>query len=102
MPASSFKGGTTTSALPRARRFEYPAHGAGYQPVHIGTFRGFDAEVSLEAFGKHVLTLKGEFEYHVELGSDARGNISRIENAYYMRIAKSIIVVIFTMTEVEI
>ncbi len=88
LPASSFKGGTTTSALPRARRFEYPAHGAGYQPVHIGTFRGFDAEVSLEAFGKHVLTLKGEFGYHVELGSDARGNISRIENAYYMRIAK--------------
>ena len=51
------------------------------QPVHIGTFRSFDVEVSLEAFGKHVLTLKGEFEYHVELGSDARGNISRIENA---------------------
>ncbi len=50
------------------------------QPVHIGSFRGFDVEVSLEAFGKHVLTLKGALEYHVELGADARGNISRIEN----------------------
>ena len=51
------------------------------QPVHIGSFRGFDVEVSLEAFGKHVLTLKGTLEHHVELGADARGNISRIENA---------------------
>ena len=50
------------------------------EPVHIGSFRGFDVEVSLEAFGKHVLTLKGALEHHVELGADARGNISRIEN----------------------
>ena len=50
------------------------------QPVHVGSFRGFDVEVSLEAFGKHVLTLKGALEHHVELGADARGNISRIEN----------------------
>ena len=51
------------------------------KPVHIGSFRGFDVEVSLEAFGKHVLTLKGALEYHVELGTDARGNVTRIENA---------------------
>ena len=50
------------------------------QPVHVGSFRGFDVEVSLEQFGKHVLTLKGTLEHHVELGADARGNISRIEN----------------------
>ena len=50
-------------------------------PVHVGTFRGFDVEVSLEQFGKHVLTLKGALEHHVELGADARGNLSRIENA---------------------
>ena len=49
-------------------------------PVHIGSFSGFDVEVSLEQFGKHVLTLKGTLEHHVELGADARGNISRIEN----------------------
>ena len=51
------------------------------EPVHVGSFRGFDVEVSLEQFGKHVLTLKGTLEHHVELGADARGNISRIENA---------------------
>jgi N12 class adenine-specific DNA methylase/adenine-specific DNA methylase len=51
------------------------------QPVHVGSFRGFDVEVSLEAFGKHVLTLKGTLEHHVELGADARGNVTRIENA---------------------
>ena len=54
------------------------------KPVHIGSFRGFDVEVSLEAFGKHVLTLKGSLEYHVELGADARGNVTRIENAMPM------------------
>ena len=51
------------------------------KPVHIGSFRGFDVEVSLEQFGKHVLTLKGTLEHHVELGADARGNVTRIENA---------------------
>ena len=51
------------------------------EPVHVGSFRGFDVEVSLEAFGKHVLTLKGTLEHHVELGEDARGNVTRIENA---------------------
>ncbi len=54
------------------------------EPVHIGSFRGFDVEVSLEQFGKHVLTLKGALEYHVELGEDARGNVTRIENAMPM------------------
>ena len=51
------------------------------EPVHVGSFRGFDVEVSLEQFGKHVLTLKGALEHHVELGADARGNLRRIENA---------------------
>ena len=54
------------------------------EPVHIGSFRGFDVEVSLEQFGKHVLTLKGALEHHVELGEDARGNVTRIENAMPM------------------
>ena len=51
------------------------------EPVHVGSFRGFDVEVSLEQFGKHVLTLKVRLEHHVELGADARGNVTRIENA---------------------
>ena len=51
------------------------------KPVHVGAFRGFDVEVSLAEFGKHVLTLKGAAEHHVELGADALGNVLRIENA---------------------
>ena len=51
------------------------------KPVHVGSFRGFDVEASLEQFGKHVLTLKGSSEHHVELGSDALGNVMRVENA---------------------
>ena len=50
--------------------------------VHVGSFRGFDVEVSLEQFGKYVLTLKGLAEHHVELGSDALGNVMRVENAF--------------------
>ena len=49
--------------------------------VHVGSFRGFDVEVSLEQFGKYVLTLNGASEHHVELGADALGNILRVENA---------------------
>ena len=51
------------------------------KPVHIGSFRGFEVEVSLEQFGKYGLTLKGAAEHHVELGADALGNILRVENA---------------------
>ena len=52
------------------------------KPVHVGSFRGFDVEVSLEqSSAKHVLTLKGAAEHHVELGADALGNILRVENA---------------------
>ena len=51
------------------------------KPVHVGSFRGFDVEVSLEQFGKHGLTLKGAAEHRIELGADARGNILRVENA---------------------
>ena len=51
------------------------------KPVHVGSFRGFDVEVSLEQFGKYALTLNGASEHHVELGADARGNILRVENA---------------------
>ena len=51
------------------------------KPVHVGSFRGFDVEVSLEQFGKHGLTLKGAAEHRIELGADALGNIMRVENA---------------------
>ena len=50
------------------------------EPVHIGSFRGFDVEISLSEFGKYSLTLNGAAEHKVELGSDALGNILRVEN----------------------
>ena len=50
------------------------------EPVHVGSFRGFDVEISLSEFGKYSLALNGAAEHHVKLGSDALGNILRIEN----------------------
>ena len=53
----------------------------GYDPVPIGTYRGFSMTVTLEDFGKnYYLQLKGNLSYSVKLGSDARGNLVRIEN----------------------
>ena len=51
------------------------------EPAHIGSFRGFDVEISLAEFGKYSLTLKAAAEHKVELGADALGNILRVENA---------------------
>ena len=51
------------------------------EPVHIGSFRGFDVEISLSEFGKYSLRLNGAAKHKVELGADALGNILRIENA---------------------
>ena len=50
------------------------------EPVHVGSFRGFDVEISLSEFGKYSLALKGVAEHKVELGADALGNVLRIEN----------------------
>ena len=50
--------------------------------VHIGSYRGFDMSLTIEDFGsRFVLTLKGEMSHRVELGKDARGNLTRIDNA---------------------
>ena len=49
--------------------------------MHVGTFRGFDVEISLSEFGKYSLTLNGAAEHKVELGADELGNILRVENA---------------------
>ena len=59
LPASSFKGSTTTSASPQAKCFEYPAHGAGRSPFTSAPSGASMWRSPLEAFGKHVLTLKG-------------------------------------------
>ncbi len=54
----------------------------GRDSVQIGHYRGFAMSVTFDAFEKmYVLTLKGEMTHRVELGADARGNLTRIENA---------------------
>ena len=49
--------------------------------IRTGSFRGFDVEISLSEYGKRTLALKGQLRHIIELGTDARGNIQRIENA---------------------
>ena len=54
----------------------------GTEPVLIGEYRGFQMYLSFDSFRKEYdLTLKGEMRHHVYLGSDARGNIQRLDNA---------------------
>ena len=50
--------------------------------VPIGTYRGFEMEVSFDRQEKEYrLTLRGQDYYPVPLGVDVRGNITRIDNA---------------------
>ena len=51
------------------------------EPVIIGSYRGFGLSVKFTGF-THKLSLKGAIAYNVELGTDARGNLVRIDNAY--------------------
>ena len=54
----------------------------GMEPVPIGSYRGFAMSLTVENFGKDfILTLKGKMSHRVELGKDARGNLTRIDNA---------------------
>lgn len=51
-------------------------------PVEIGSYKGFTMYLSYAAFGnEHTLTLKGAMSYTAKLGLDARGNLTRIDNA---------------------
>lgn len=49
-------------------------------PVSIGSYRGFSLSVKFSGFA-HKLILKGAVSYTVDLGEDARGNITRTDNA---------------------
>lgn len=52
------------------------------EPVNIGSYRGFDMNLSFDTFNKsHKLTLKGTMSYSTDLGTDTFGNITRINNA---------------------
>ena len=50
-------------------------------PVEIGSYRGFKMEVYYDSLNTHFcLNLCGKAKYKVELGTDALGNLTRIEN----------------------
>ena len=50
-------------------------------PVEIGSYRGFRMEVYYDTLNTHYcLNLCGKAKHTVELGSDALGNLTRIEN----------------------
>ena len=50
------------------------------EPVSVGSYRGFGLSVKFTGF-THKLSLKGAVAYQVEMGTDARGNLTRIDNA---------------------
>jgi hypothetical protein len=51
------------------------------QSVEIGKYRGFAMSLSVENYGRdYMLSLKGNMSHSVSLGTDARGNIQRIDN----------------------
>lgn len=52
------------------------------EPVEIGSYRGFPMELSYNAFhNQFEVAFKGQSNNHVFLGTDARGNITRLDNA---------------------
>lgn len=55
---------------------------ASPDPVPLGKYRGFDLELSFESFEKvYQVKIKGGVSRSVSLGTDAVGNITRIDNA---------------------
>ena len=51
------------------------------QTVPIGEYAGFAMKITFDSFNrKFVMSLKGEISHNLEIGSDALGNITRINN----------------------
>ena len=54
----------------------------GADPVPVGSYRGFAMSVSFDAFRQeYMLLLKGQMTHRATLGTDSRGNLTRIDNA---------------------
>ena len=54
----------------------------GADPVPVGSYRGFTMSVSFDAFRQeYMLLLKGQMTHRATLGTDPRGNLTRIDNA---------------------
>ncbi|MCD8367213.1 MAG: SNF2-related protein [Clostridiales bacterium] len=53
----------------------------GFEPIPLGSYRGFAMELSFDSFRQEFdLTLKGAMSHRLTLGTDARGNLTRIDN----------------------
>ena len=54
----------------------------GSDPVPVGTYRGFAMSVFFNPFSmEYTLQLKGQMTHQTPLGTDPRGNLTRIDNA---------------------
>ena len=54
----------------------------GADPVPVGSYRSFTMSVSFDAFRQeYMLLLKGQMTHRATLGTDPRGNLTRIDNA---------------------
>jgi len=52
------------------------------EPVPLGSYRGFGMELHFDSFRQEmVCTLKATMRHNVSLGTDARGNVQRLDNA---------------------
>lgn len=54
----------------------------GTDPIPLGSYRGFQMELSFDSFRHEFdIVLKGSMSHRVALGTDARGNLTRLDNA---------------------
>jgi hypothetical protein len=52
------------------------------EPIRLGSYRGFDLELSFDTYErKYKMTLRGALSYSINLGIDAHGNLTRMDNA---------------------
>ena len=52
------------------------------EPVQVGSYRGFAMSVTFDAWRQeYTLLLKGQMTHRASLGTDPRGNLTRIDNA---------------------
>lgn len=53
----------------------------GTNPVPLGSYRGFQMELSFDSLRREFdIVMKGAISHRVTLGTDARGNLTRLEN----------------------
>ncbi len=51
------------------------------EPVHIGSYRGFDMELSFDSYTReYKITLRNQLSHYTALGTDIFGNIQRLDN----------------------